>query len=347
MKERLSDIDRARGFAMCCVVVGHIFSLVDVRKPEMQLGPMIRFLSVFELVIFFVISGYLFYKHHESSFSVFLKKKVKGLLLPYFVFSVLNMLFFIFVEPTQQMGIPDMLVTTLSFYGISVLWFFPTLLLGETFWWGLHKKLKTGGGMLVATIMMFVVGVSHNYMLPVEASVWTSSEIALIGNKVFVVLMRGLVCLFFVGVGHCFGFLEEKWKGCRVWNYVMWLVLLGGIFITGCVPVVNLRELVWESTILWCISATLISVGIIFFFQKTIKLKLFPLEFIGKNTLLIMCTHLDFKVPIVCMSLAEILVSVSPRAKNYIYWGTLFIVLIIIEVILVIGWNLICKKGVD
>ena len=310
----------------------------------MHLGPVIKYLSVFELVIFFVISGYLFYKHHEPSFLVFFKKKAKGLLVPYFVFSVLNILFFVFVEPTEQMGISDMLVTTLTFYGISVLWFFPALLLGETFWWGLNKKLRTGGGMLVATILMLAVGMLHSHMQPVDGSVWTSSEAMLICNKVLVVLMRGIVCLFFMGIGHCFGSLEEKWKSYKAWNYIMWLVLIGGILITGYVPVVNLRELVWESTLWWCVGAAFISVGIIFFFQKTKKLRLLPLEFIGKNTLLIMCTHLDFKIPIICMSFAEILVSISPRAKNYIYWGTLFVTLVIIEFVLVTSWNLIRKK---
>ena len=139
---RLGYIDRTRGFAMCCVVAGHIFSLVNLSKPEMQLGPFIRILSVFELVIFFIISGYLFEKRHEQNFLKFLKKKAMGLLIPYFIFSFLNILFFVFVEPTEQMTLPGMLTITFTFYGISVLWFFPTLFLGEIGWWLLHKKSK-------------------------------------------------------------------------------------------------------------------------------------------------------------------------------------------------------------
>ena len=344
MKKRLADIDRARGFAMCCVVVGHILSLVDVRKPEMHLGPIIKYLSVFELVIFFVISGYLFYRHHEAAFGVFIKKKAKGLLLPYFVFSVLNILFFMFIEPTEQMGLPQMLLTTFTFYGISVLWFFPTLLLGEVCWWGLFRKCKLGGATFVSLLLMLFVGILHGYMQPVEGSLWVISPILMVCNKVLVVIMRGMVCVFFMAVGHFFGFIEEKWKNCRMWNSIMCLVLAIGAVLTAYVPMINLRELVWDSTLLWCGSASLFSVGIIFFFEKTMKLWLRPLEFIGKHSLVIMCTHLDFKVPMICMGLAEILVSLSPRAKNYIYWGTLFFSLILIEFILVTGWNIIRKK---
>ena len=206
---RLPYIDRARGFAMCCVVAGHIFSLVNLSKPEMQLGPLIRVFSIFELVIFFVISGYLFQKHHEPVFSKFIKKKAKGLLIPYFAFSLLNILYFLFLEPVEQMTLPNMLATTLTFYGISVLWFFPTLFLGEIAWWFLYGKLRMKG-MLVATVLMIAAGFCHSYLQPADGSIWTSTLLLGICNKLLIVLVRGVICLFFIGIGHCFGYAEEK-----------------------------------------------------------------------------------------------------------------------------------------
>lgn len=340
---RLPYIDRTRGFAMCCVVAGHIFSLVNLSKPEMQLGPLIRILSIFELVIFFVISGYLFQKHHELSFFKFLKRKAKGLLVPYFIFSLLNILYFVFCEPTEQMTLPNMLITTLTFYGISVLWFFPTLFLGETAWWLLCKKLKLNG-IFVTAALMIAVSIFYGYLQPLEGSVWTSTLPLLICNKILIVLVRGIICLFFIGIGHCFGYAEEKWKMHRTWQPIMWLVLIGGCFLTKYVPAVDLRELALGRMGLWCVCAIMISLGILFFFQQSMKLPFGFFEIIGKNTMIIMCTHLDFKIPIYCMMCAEQLVAISPRAKNYVYWGTLFLTLVLIELVFIVGWNLIRKR---
>lgn len=345
-RKRLPEIDRVRGLAMCVVVVGHIFALVNGSKPEMGLGSAIRFLSVFEMPIFFVISGYLFYKHHEPVFLGFVKKRIKGLMVPYFIFSALNMLFFIFLEPAEQMSLTDMSVTTFTFYGISVLWFFPTLLIGESIWWMLYHKLKMGYGMFVSMLLMVMVGVLYKYVQPIEGSVWTSSLLFAILGKLCIVLLRGIVCQFFIGVGHCFGYVEAKLQSRRIWNVIMWTALFIGLFATCFVPAVNLRDLVWGKTGLWCLSAAMVSTGLIFFFQKTLTLPIRLLDVIGKNSLVIMCTHLDFKIPIYCMMCAEQLVAISSRAKNYIYWGTLFLTFVVIEGILIVGWNLIRRKRV-
>lgn len=341
---RLSYIDRVKGFAMCAVVLGHILTLVHFVKPNLPLGPMIKFLSVFEMAIFFVVSGYLFHKHHEPVFCVFLKKKARGLLIPYFVFSLLNILFFLFIEPAEQMTLSNMSVITFTFYGISVLWFFPTLFIGEVIWWVLHKKLKPGFEMLAAAVLMLAVSILHTSMQPADGGIWTSSVLFVILNKVLIVLMRGIVCLFFIGIGHCMGCAEEKWKMQKTWDIIMWLSLLVGLILAYFVPSVNLRDLSWDKTGLWCLSASMISAGFIFFFRKTANMPLRILELIGKNSLIIMCTHLDFKIPVYCMMYAEELVAISPRAKDYVYWGTLFFTLILFEGILIVSWNFIRKK---
>jgi len=339
---RLSHIDRARGFAMCCVVAGHIFSLVNLSKPEMNLGPLIRIFSVFELVIFFVISGYLFQKHPSADFGKFAKKKAKGLLIPYFVFSILNILFFLFVEPTEGITLSSMTITTLSFYGISVLWFFPTLFIGEIFWCFLYKKLNLKG-IWIAAALMVLVGVFYGYLQPFEGSLWTSSLLLSILGKLLIVFARGIICLFFVGIGHFFGYAEEKWNTHRFFKPILWIVLLLGFFLAKFVPAIDLRELGLNRVGLWSICAIMISLGLLFFFEQTMRLPLKFFEIIGQNTLIIMCTHLDFKLPIYCMMCAEQLVAISPRAKNYVYWGTLFLTLVLLEIVMVLGWKLIKK----
>ncbi len=341
---RLIYIDRLRGFAICFVVIGHIFSLVSATKPEMNLGSAISFLSIFELVIFFVISGYLFSKHHENSFTGFLKKKSKRLLIPYLVFSVLNILFFVFLEPVEGMTFFGMATDTLTFYGISVLWFFPALFFGEFLWWIVYKKFRLYGS-LIALVAFILMAISLPYLQLTEGTVWLSSPVLGIVGKLLIVLARSIICMFFICTGHLFGLLEERFSSKKAWKPAMWLTLALGLLLTRYVPMINLKGLLLDSIWIWCICATAISVGLLFLCAQTASLPLNIMDVIGKNSMLIMCTHLDFKVPIYCMMLAEYFVSISPRAKNYIYWGTLFAALVLIEGILIVVWNLVKKKG--
>lgn len=82
-KQRLDHLDVARGIAMCCVVLGHL----GIWKVN-------RVVFTFHLPIFYFISGY--FLNTKASWGIFLRKKVKSLLVPYFFTCMVTIILSVF-----------------------------------------------------------------------------------------------------------------------------------------------------------------------------------------------------------------------------------------------------------
>ncbi|WP_261379745.1 acyltransferase family protein [Bacillus licheniformis] len=87
MQKRIEWIDVSKGVGIILVVLGHT-PTPDWLK---------TFIFAFHMPLFFFLSG-LVYHDGNMTFTSFLLKKIKTLLLPYFIFSVLAYLFWVLVE---------------------------------------------------------------------------------------------------------------------------------------------------------------------------------------------------------------------------------------------------------
>ena len=74
---RIAWADIAKGFAIICVVIGHV-GAIDMPQA------LVRFCFTFHMPLFFVLSGW-FLRPTERLTGEFLRKNVKGLLVPYYV----------------------------------------------------------------------------------------------------------------------------------------------------------------------------------------------------------------------------------------------------------------------
>lgn len=81
--KRLQYVDFLKGFAILCVVVGHIASF----NPKCDL--LIDFVYSFHMPLFFFISGFLFHKKNIVNIQKSIISKVKSLIIPYLSISVL------------------------------------------------------------------------------------------------------------------------------------------------------------------------------------------------------------------------------------------------------------------
>lgn len=81
------EVDVVKGVAILLVILGHSFCQysVNVGAHFPLLGSVVR---SFQMPLFFIASGFLFTL--ETPFVVFLKKKAKRLIVPFFVFALLN-----------------------------------------------------------------------------------------------------------------------------------------------------------------------------------------------------------------------------------------------------------------
>ena len=77
--KRLDYIDLAKGLGMLTIIWGHIHT-----------GMSTQLVYSFHIPLFFFLSGLVFFGKRYDSFLVFLKKRWKGLIFPYFIFSLLT-----------------------------------------------------------------------------------------------------------------------------------------------------------------------------------------------------------------------------------------------------------------
>lgn len=79
-EQRFDYIDIAKGLGMLTIVWGHVF--LD--------GLSNAIVFSFHIPLFFFLSGLVFDKKRYASFGIFIKKRLKGLIFPYIVFSVIT-----------------------------------------------------------------------------------------------------------------------------------------------------------------------------------------------------------------------------------------------------------------
>lgn len=98
--KRIEWIDSTRGIAILLVVVGHVVGgyTGNYGLPEYQriIDIVVDAIYTFHMPLFFMISGYVFglkkYNWSMDNYVAYINKKAKTLLIPYFLFSTLQIL---------------------------------------------------------------------------------------------------------------------------------------------------------------------------------------------------------------------------------------------------------------
>ena len=80
---RIQWIDIAKGIGIILVIIGHVSINANIND----------FIYSFHMPLFFIISGFL-YKPKKN----FVKNKVRSILIPYFVFSIVSFIYWFFIE---------------------------------------------------------------------------------------------------------------------------------------------------------------------------------------------------------------------------------------------------------
>ena len=119
-KDRTIWIDSAKGIGILAIMLCHI--------------QYINWMTPFKIVIFFVVSGYLYAQKQEGLTARKALSLTKKLLIPYFTFGLIFLLIELMVSVVQRKPILDsfkaLLSMVFSMRGLSTLWFLPTLLGG-------------------------------------------------------------------------------------------------------------------------------------------------------------------------------------------------------------------------
>lgn len=162
--KREKYLDIAKGIATIMVIIGH----VDFAYTEAWLT---TWVYSFHMPLFFIVSGILFRPEKYDSFKTFLKKKAKGLIIPYLILSLIIFIANMGLAFLKTKAI-DGEATFKSFAGIFVgwrgtewyngLWFVSTLFFAEVLIYGIFKlarRAKRKGVFLsCATVILMLAG---------------------------------------------------------------------------------------------------------------------------------------------------------------------------------------------
>lgn len=176
--KRLKELDILRGIAICFMVFGHTWFTREATV-EME-----RLIYAFHMTLFFIISGF-FYRSPNSNASVkqIVLKKMRSLLVPYFVFGIIYIFIDQFVWKTTSLtvsirnillfptGTTNKVSQLTEIPGESALWFLMALFIMNILYLLLEVVFKNEyvrvAIILVLAIVMFIVfSKSNHYELP-------------------------------------------------------------------------------------------------------------------------------------------------------------------------------------
>lgn len=141
--KRIKWIDIGKGYAILLVMLGHITQYYG------EMDCLTKWIYSFHIPLFFVLAGWLFACKEEWNFpvTVFLRKKMNRLLVPYILFSMINFAVRLGGKlATGQVNgeyVTGQLQEIITFYGNGTVWFCACLFWGEIGCF-LHKRYFKG-----------------------------------------------------------------------------------------------------------------------------------------------------------------------------------------------------------
>ena len=296
-KKRILYLDMARGVGMILVVLGHV--------PYIDSGVR-QFITVFHMPLFFLISGILLEQKGEEEKNYFglIRKKLRSIMIPYVVFSLLSFL----LESSRIVlkGLDEWNVVLRQLFqscclqGVSTLWFLPALFISELLFLGIRKKTNHTGT-IVCTLVMVVGSAVLNYYEKIFYYYHAVSRSYRLLHDVCSMIIRNIFCVGFI----CIGYYLSKWLLKKLKNRMQEAVSLIVCAVLACMLIskagsVDLRFMYYDSLPLFMAGAVMGSMTVIFFCKcmQNIPVKRFKkiLEYYGRNSLIIMVTHMDFRI---------------------------------------------------
>ena len=281
--KRIDFIDIARALAMIFIVLGH--TIVH----NGNLYWFYKLLYSFHVILFFIISGYIYIDSNTNK--EFIKKKFKTLMIPYFIFSILFLIpYFIFgMEVNNTMnanGSTNILILIKEIiYGIAYngslkqntsLWFLPALFTTET----IYK--------LINNIEIFKKQNSYIKILILLV-------ISFISTRINIVLPWGintaLTLMVFFQIGNTIKKenILNKIKNSFLLKLLLTITVIISLIIYQQNVTVSCSDYRYGNYIIFMFVSISLSLLILFISYKKDNSKL--LQIIGKNTLSILIFH--------------------------------------------------------
>lgn len=283
--KRLDYLDVAKGIAILTVILGHVGIIGDIGPKGLFYMRKIDILFyIFHMPIFFIISGYLFKPY---DFKVFISKKIKGFVIPYYscalIITLFNVLRGLVVNPQNVVKVlKNDLVGFLLQRRYTTLWFLTALFFGLLIFWCTVKLCHDSKKTIVILLLFSVAFISYDELVSVP-------------------LPYNIDTAFIIQVYLAFGYFTRKYgwieklindskhKWIRIVAYSGLALLLTGINykVTGG----HSYEMFGSSYGIFplTISAAILASVAVILFSSSIHSKV--LQYLGKNSMIYFAFH--------------------------------------------------------
>lgn len=293
-KERYVELDLAKGVGILFVIIGHIqYISEDFRN----------FIVAFHIPLFFIIAGMLICIQEEDkkSLAKTVVKKGRSILQPYFIFSLI---FIIAQYVAYRMGstitlqlVKENIYLTVIFYGMSVIWFLGALFAGETAFLVVIKSFKKKWTLICLILWAVVSCLANRYLQYFSETYRELPYIRYLAYFLQMVIRIGIIA-FFVGAGYYLWLIRQRIKINSLAAGIFGILcLFATVFISRLNGGVDLHYLVFNHELLYFLGTFSGSLGILsicFGIKGFIKFPFLKiLQFYGKNSLVVMLTHVD------------------------------------------------------
>ena len=318
--KRIHYVDIAKGICIICVVLGHVCFGNNFLN---------NFINSFDLPCFFIITGILNKKRKLEAQEMNLqgvKKRCMALLWPYMTFSIIALCYKVLAYFIISHGsLEDILYAvklTLTLDGYSTLWFIPTLLFAELLLF-VGVKTKTYKRIVFIVIISIIVF----YILGNSINENTSNLLVQVER----------VC-------YAYSFLVIGYEGVNLVEYSRSKIdgiRIGCAFIIGIIIArkngyIDLHHGYVGNPILYFVGAVVTSycvLRICYIIKENVIL-----EYFGKNSLIVMATHL----PLPMITVGSIIINKMGIVNTYVANVIVSLFVICLEILVIIFINKVC-----
>ena len=287
-RKRLTYLDMAKGIGIFLVILGHI---------EYIREDTLKWISSFHMPLFFVIGGILAYEKRKEGRPFFsaLAARARGTLVPYAAFTIMLLTMNTlehFLEPGALSGaqLARQYVDAATGYGIHILWFLPAYFTAGAIFLLLERGFRpVSRNLAVLLLAVGAYGVTVIFRLA-QYAVMDLSLIGFAGMDLLITLLRGILAMPFLLMGWYLGAFYGRLPQ-KAFPVLALLLIPGGILALH-LSVFDLHYLYVEP---WHYLAAFLSCAGLTALMRALP-AIRPLAWLGRNSLVIMCTHAAFFV---------------------------------------------------
>jgi fucose 4-O-acetylase-like acetyltransferase len=316
--KRINYTDIAKGIGIILVIFGHTLRGVP---------GLVNFIYSFHVPLFFVISGFFYSPSKNDNTKLFILKKVKTLLIPFFSFYLLSYLYWFFVEQSFRPSTSTEFYVPLIglLYGTSykmfiipngALWFLPCFFSTEILAHLIFKHIKSKFQLFILTTTL-ITGFVYPLFKIVPLPLGISSA---------------LTATFFYGIS-CL--LKEKIKGflsiSKLGLFAVCLFFMTIVYFMSTINGrVDLAKMVYNNHLIYIAASLIGAYSILFLSAGISKSKI--LQWIGQNSLVIFALSEPVKRAVIYIMSKISHISISELRDSVIYSLCVVIIVILIFV---------------